>query len=343
MRYEKNQQVSVCLYERMHLLMMAPININYINLYYTKVHVNAFTDNQKIYLTVKLPLLDNENKFTIFNVHTIPIYDKSINMFMYWETPNQLAVSLDKTKYFIPKDNNLICTKNQPKICNYDQIVYKWNHKSCIINLFLHQSTENCKLELISTNDPIIIKTLNDYIVSVSKPMEIFVKCQNIQLPTATVNQYIVKDIKIFKNQSDCELNGEEFVMPSKFLGQMSYKIISNKKEQINFTAQIKMLKSKMNLTNIIKKYNISIPQIQLAINNRPNTSKINLENLITDAKNLKIAKTNLMTHSIGSTLTTIIILTTISSIILLYLWKKEKCCFNKQKVTLQIGNVSNV
>ena len=107
--------------------MLSPISTKFINLYFEQATVRSYTDNEKILIITKIPLIVYTDIFDLFNIYTIPHYNPDIKKFIMWDLPQQIAVSIDHSNFFIPENQDLTCKNNEIQICQYAKLLFKFN------------------------------------------------------------------------------------------------------------------------------------------------------------------------------------------------------------------------
>lgn len=130
------QYISLKLPDNLKLLTSTDLDKIYI--YYSIVKVHGIGISSKITLFIELPLKSSDKYFELYQIHTLPFFDRNLTKFVkIYQKHQYLASAKDRQTYmYLNNDDLLKYITGEYTICPADSPVYS-RHVTCLISIFL--------------------------------------------------------------------------------------------------------------------------------------------------------------------------------------------------------------
>ena len=157
--------------------------------YYSSTTCYSIFHDLKIMTTCKLPLVDRNEVFELYEAMDLPIPmgNSSLAMTYYLEF-SKFAVSKDRTRFMILKDEDYhLCLQHSPKSCSINLASYPLESSfrpSCVMSIYLQDQklvNQLCKIHVLSGVTFPIARPLDGirWAISLKEPLELVIICLN--------------------------------------------------------------------------------------------------------------------------------------------------------------------
>lgn len=212
--------------------MIAPIDHNNLYIYYETITVAVFGNAQNINIVLKIPIVNKNLIFEMYEIQTIPIFWLQSGKFAKLNTEKYIYVNVKNSKYFSTTDP-LEC--DGINICEYNGLIYDTTYETCEINLYLNRKTQMCDVDIVLSHKPHIVRTDFGIVYSVAGKEVVFILCNNRQGYVHTKNIEL-EHSGILKNCENCIIQGKSFIsLPTQnaYLHNMSSNITTSHISQV--------------------------------------------------------------------------------------------------------------
>ena len=203
-----------------------PLTPKYLPKYYQGLRPILIPGKARFYITIVIPIINNDNRYGIYQVVNEPVYnpETKLSAKIKLET-NVLAISTNREKYLLLDSTETISCLNAP-FCEVKSPIYDTlNADLCVTALFRkdeHKIKELCRTEILPPDvTPHAHLLFHDqWMVTTIISMKAQKTCTN-----GNVDLHFNPGQTLFKVEDKCSLNNQYFRIPRRQLGTSETRI----------------------------------------------------------------------------------------------------------------------
>ena len=202
------------------------ISIAQLHHYYTENYLATFSTKTGFDFLLRIPLKHDESSFNLYAARPLPteIVNSSFYGFIV-NTPPYIAISEDQRRYIELTETDLqYCTTATLKTCSLTVPIRTFDTPSCLSAVYMADDDnvqEMCERRITRYPTTTAVKMPHSqvWILSLSHPMRIQLKCANINLAAREriFSRQTYEGIIALTLPQQCEASGDDFLLPTHF------------------------------------------------------------------------------------------------------------------------------